>query len=224
MKLLLVDDHTLFLESLQNLLTLHGYQVVGQAGDGLEAVKECRRFLPDLVLMDIEMPRFDGLAATRIIKAEMPDVRIVMLTVSADDEKLFEAIKSGASGYLLKSLRAPELLRHLNQLDEGILPMSSGLADKVLKEFARQAERLEAAPSEEGEGNLGLTGRQIEILTLVGQGLTYSEVGETLCLGERTIRYHMKEIIERLHLKNRAQVIAYAASKGLIEAPNKEET
>ena len=115
MKILLVDDHALFLDSLQTLLTLHGYQVVGTSRDGLEALEEARRLHPDLILMDIEMPGCDGLAATRLIKAEMPDTKIVMLTVAQQDEALFESLKSGASGYLLKSSRASQLLLHLDQ-------------------------------------------------------------------------------------------------------------
>jgi two-component system NarL family response regulator len=214
MKILLVDDHALFCEALQNLLTLHGYQVVGTAGDGLEALEKARRLHPDLILMDIEMPGCDGLIATRLIKAEMPDTKIVMLTVDHQDERLFESFKSGASGYLLKSSRASQLLWHLGQLAEGHAALSPGLADKILEEFARMGRQLESN-SEQVEETAELTARQREILTLIVQGMTYEEMGKTLCLSERTIRYHMKEIIQRLHLENRSQVIAYAARMGL---------
>jgi len=214
MKILLVDDHTLFRESLQNLLTLHGYQVVGTAGDGLEALKKARRLHPDLILMDIEMPVCDGLAATRLIKAEMPEVKIVMLTVAQQDDSLFESVKSGASGYLLKSSRASQLLWHLAQLAEGQVALSPGLADKILEEFLRMGRQLESN-SEQVEATAILTARQREILTLIAQGMTYEEVGKTLFLSERTIRYHIGEVIQRLHLENRSQVIAYAARMGL---------
>jgi len=214
MKLLLVDDHALFCESLQSLLTLHGYEVVGTAGDGLEALEEARRLHPDLILMDIEMPDCDGLAATRLIKAEMPDTKIVMLTVAQEDEVLFESLKSGASGYLLKSLRASHLLLQLDQLAEGQAALSPGLADKILQEFARMGRQL-GSNSKQVEETADLTARQREILTLIVQGMTYEETGKTLCLSERTIRYHMEEIIQRLHLENRSQVIAYAARMGL---------
>jgi len=214
MKILLVDDHTLFRESLQNLLSLHGYQVVGTAGDGLEALKKARRLHPDLILMDIEMPGCDGLAATRLIKAEMPDIKIVMLTVAQQDESLFESVKSGASGYLLKSSRASQLLWHLGQIAEGQIALSAGLADKILEEFSRMGRELESN-SEPVEETAALTARQREILTLIAQGMTYEEVGKTLYLSERTIRYHMGEVIQRLHLENRSQVIAYAARMGL---------
>ncbi len=214
MKILLVDDHALFRESLQNLLTLHGYEVIGAAGDGLDALEEARRLHPDLILMDIEMAGCDGLTATRLIKAEMPGIKIVMLTVAEQEEVLFESFKSGASGYLLKSSRASQLLGHLNQLAEGQAALSPGLADKILEEFARMGRQIETNTKQVDE-TADLTARQREILTLIAQGMTYEEIGSTLCLSERTIRYHMGEIIQRLHLENRSQVIAYAARIGL---------
>jgi DNA-binding NarL/FixJ family response regulator len=214
MKILLVDDHALFCEALQNLLTMHGYEVVGIAGDGLEALEKARRLHPDLILMDVEMPGCDGLTATRLIKAEMPETKIVMLTVAQQDEVLFESLKSGASGYLLKSSRASQLLLHLGQLAEGQAALSPGLAEKILEEFARMGRQLESN-SEQVEETADLTARQREILTLIVQGMTYEEMGKTLCLSERTIRYHMQEIIQRLQLENRSQVIAYAARMGL---------
>jgi DNA-binding NarL/FixJ family response regulator len=192
MKILLVDDHALFCEALQSLLALHGYQVVGTARDGLEALEEARRLHPDLILMDIEMPGCDGLTATRLIKAEMPDTKIVMLTVAQQDEVLFESLKSGASGYLLKSSRASQLLLHLGQLAEGQAALSPGLADKILEEFARMGRQLESN-SEQVEETADLTARQRQILTLIVQGMTYEEMGKTLCLSERTIRYHVEE-------------------------------
>jgi two-component system NarL family response regulator len=214
MRILLVDDNALFCESLQSLLTMHGYQVVGTAGDGLEALEQARRLHPDLILMDITMPGCDGLTGTRLIKAEMPDLKVVMLTVAQEDEVLFESLKSGASGYVLKSSRASELLSHLGQLAAGQAALSPGLAERVLGEFARMGRQLESNP-EQVEETADLTPRQREILTLIVRGMTYEEMGKTLCLSERTIRYHVEEIIQRLHLENRSQVIAYAARMGL---------
>jgi two-component system NarL family response regulator len=160
------------------------------------------------------------LIATRLIKAEMPDTKIVMLTVAQQDEDLFESFKSGASGYLLKSSRANQLLWHLSQLAEGQAALSPGLADKILEEFARMGRQLESN-SAQVEETPDLTARQREILTLIAQGMSYDEMGKTLGLTERTIRYHMEEIIQRLHLKNRSQVIAYAARVGLTGNHNK---
>lgn len=212
MKLLLVDDHSLFLQSLKVLLSAKGYEVVGTANNGMEALKQARLLGPDLILMDIEMPDCDGLTATRLIKTEMPQIKIVMLTVSATDENLFEAIKSGANGYLLKSQSAERFLELVAQVQHGGAALPPELAARLLDEFARQAQHVEELTHEEASD---LNPRQLEILTLIAQGLTYSQVGETLHLSEATVRYHMSQILDKLHLKNRAQVISYAARHGL---------
>ncbi len=214
MRILLVDDHPLFLQSLKVLLDPSGYEVVGLAGNGMEALKQARLLHPDLVLMDIDMPECDGLAATRLIKAEMPQVKIVMLTISGRDEDLFEAVKSGACGYLLKSQNAERFLELVAQVEQGGAALPPELAARLLTEFARQAQHIETKPVEDLPAEL--TPRQVEILTLVAQGHTYPQVGEVLHLSEPTVRYHMGEILERLHLQNRTQVIAYAAQHGLI--------
>ena len=223
LRVLLVDDHALFLEGLRNLLTSEGIQVVGLAHDGLDALTQARRLHPNLILMDIQMPLCDGVSATRLIKAEMPDCKIVMLTMSADDRDLFEAVKSGASGYLLKRLDAVEFFTYLAELQTGHPPFSPGLAEKILKEFSQQATRPEGQLTTEGPApspaetvqEVSLSPRQMQTLTLVAQGQTYRQVAETIGITERTVKYHMAEIIERLHLKNRTQVIAYATRMGM---------
>ncbi len=209
MKILLVDDHPLFLEGLKTLLTIRGIEVVGTAGDGMEALEKTRALQPEVILMDIQMPRLNGLAATRLIKTEQPKVKIVMLTMSENDEDLFEAIKSGACGYLLKTEETDKFFELLLGLMRGEVPLSSGLAGRVLKEFARQGGKSGSA-EQVAKKEEPLTPRQIEVLTLVAQGLTYKEVGAKLFLSEPTIKYHMGEIIERLHLENRRQVIEFA--------------
>jgi DNA-binding NarL/FixJ family response regulator len=217
MKALLVDDHALFLEGLQNLLVARGLEVVGTASDGLEALSRARELQPDVILMDIQMPRCNGLEATRLIKAEMPSVKIVMLTMSAEDEDLFEAIKVGASGYLLKNLDAGDFFDLLSGLAQGEAPLSRGLAARILGEFARQAGMPVAPPPSPGDEPLDeLTPRQMEVLTLVAQGMTYKEIGGALCLTERTVKYHMGQILDKLHLKKRAQAIAYARNSHMI--------
>jgi len=218
MRVLLVDDHPLFLEGLRSLLMARGVEVVGTAGDGLEALDKTRTLHPDTILMDVKMPRCDGVAATRLIKAQFPDVKIVILTVYEEDSILFEAIKSGASGYLHKSLDAKEFMDLLSSLERGEAPLSPGLSTRILEEFAKQAFRAGSAASAEvdpQESQPGLTTRQVEILTLVAQGLTYKQIGTTLCLSERTVKYHVGEVLTRLHLKNRAEAIAYATRMGL---------
>ncbi len=212
MKLLLADDHPLFLDGLSNLLAAHGFEVVGSARDGLEAVEKARALCPDVILMDIHMPRLDGLAALRRIKAELPAVRVVMLTMSANDEHLFEAIRDGACGYLLKTQDTDEFLALLAEVARGEAALSSGLAARILEEFGRQPispSTVEPAPPP------SLSKREIEVLTLVAQGLTYKEAGARLFVAERTVKYHMGEIVRRLHLRNRAQVIEYARRSGI---------
>jgi two-component system NarL family response regulator len=226
MSVLLVDDNRLMLEGLQNLLEAHGVHVAGMAADGQQAVNLVRTLRPDVILMDIRMPRCDGLTATRLIKAEWPDMKIIILTTSSDDQDLFEAVKSGASGYLLKSINADTLIEALTQVQEGIPPFSPGLAAKLLKEFAHLSEspKTDSTASDlpESQRNAtdalpakGLNDRQTEVLTLVSQGLSYQEVGARLHLSPRTVRYHMVEIMNQLHMENRAQVLAYAGRLGL---------
>jgi len=226
MKVLLVDDNRLMLEGLQNLLEVHDVQVSGMAVDGQQAVVLARTLKPDVILMDIRMPLCDGLTAIRLIKAETPEMKIVVLTTSTDDQDLFEAVKSGACGYLLKSINADTLIEALIQAQEGIPPFSPGLAAKLLKEFARLSEPsvigssvsdLPANPAKSSDvvPARGLNSRQTEVLTLVSQGFSYKEVGARLYISPRTVRYHMVEIMNQLHMENRAQVLAYAGRLGL---------
>ncbi len=233
MRVLLADDHRLLVEGLSNLLAAHGIAVVGAATDGREAVAQALALNPDLILMDLRMPVCDGLAATRLIKAQQPAIRIVMLTTSAEDLDLFAAVQSGACGYLLKSIDGKAFIEALRGLEEGVPPFSPGLAAKLLSEFARLAALApEPAPPAVGDATTGaaaelsvsaegnqpparLTERQTAVLRLVASGLTYKEVGQQLALSERTVRYHMTEIMERLHLEHRSQVIAYAGKLGL---------
>jgi len=211
MRVLLVDDHPLFAEGLQNLLVARGVEVVGTARDGWEALEKARALRPDVILMDVHMPGCDGLQATRVIKAEMPEIKVVMLTVSETDQDLFEAVKAGASGYLLKSLNADAFFRLLSDLVRGEAALSPGMASRVLEAYREASAEL----AQIEDSLQGLSPRQVEVLSLVAQGLTYKEVGAELSLSERTIKYHMAQILEQLHLESRAQAIAWAARHGL---------
>lgn len=210
MRVLLADDHRLLVEGVNNLLTAHGLDVVGIANDGFEAIALAQTLNPDLILMDIRMPRCDGLQATRQIKAQQPNIQIVMLTTSGEDHDLFDSIKSGASGYLLKSMSGADFIDALRGLEQGAPPFSPGLAALLLREFARLADQP-SEPSVPEKPPAHLTARQTEVLRLVAAGLTYKEIGQRLALSERTVRYHMAEIMSKLHLEHRSQVIAYAS-------------
>lgn len=219
MKLMLVDDHSLFLEGLQYLLETHGINVAGTAKNGREALVKARVLRPDIILMDIRMPECGGLDALKLIKAEMPDIRIVMLTTSEEDEDLFDAVKLGASGYLLKNTNANDLIHMLSDLENGEVPLSPDLATKLLREFRRNYvnDNNFSNHTTEVVKREDLTERQLEVLEMVAKGATYKEVGDVVGLTERTVKYHMGRIIEQLHLQNRAQVIAYATRMGLVE-------
>ncbi|MDQ7848796.1 MAG: response regulator transcription factor [Armatimonadota bacterium] len=208
MRVLLADDHPLFRDGVRSLLQARGVEVVGEAGDGEEAVEAALRLRPDVILMDISMPRMNGLEATRVIKARLPQVKIVMLTVSDEDRTLFEAVKSGAQGYLLKNLQADEFFDLLSGLERGEAPISRSLAGRILEEFAR---RRGGRPQEEAEE---LTEREREVLRAVSGGASNREVAAALHISENTVKFHMKNILDKLHLRNRAEVVAYAARRG----------
>lgn len=212
MRVLLVDDHALVRNGITSLLMANNIDVVGEASDGLEALEKARQLKPDIILMDIKMPGYNGLEATRLIKAEMPEIKIIILTVSDDDEDLFEAIKSGAEGYLLKNIRAEEFFALLSGVVRGEAAISPLLATKIIEEFARQTTRGIEPPHSENEP----TKRETDVLRLVATGALNKEIASTLNITENTVKYHLRNIMEKLHLRNRAQVAAYAVSKGLI--------
>lgn len=213
MKVIIADDHALFRDGIASLLKVSGMEVVGQASNGLEALELARELRPDIVLMDIKMPEHNGLEATRLIKAEMPDVTVVIVTVSDEEEDLFEAIKSGAQGYLLKNISGEEFGRMLQAIANGDAPLSSGLAAKVLGEFARLGQQPPSRESAEDE----LSERERQVLEKVAAGATNKEIAASLVISENTVNYHMKNILAKLHLRNRAQAVAYAVRTGLLK-------
>lgn len=212
MRVLLADDHALFRAGIRSLLSAWGIEVVGEASDGREALEQTRRLRPDLVLMDIRMRGCNGLEATRLIKADIPETRIVIVTVSDDDEDLFEAIKSGAEGYLLKNMSEEEFSSTLNGIAEGEAPLSKGVATRILSEFARLAQ----ADDDEQTAGDGLTPREVEVLQHVAEGATNREIASSLYISENTVNFHMRNILTKLHLRNRAQAVAYAVRTGLV--------
>lgn len=212
--MLVVDDHILFLKGLVTVLTSSraGIEVVGEANNGFEAVELARELMPDVILMDIALPGLSGLEATRRIKAEMPYIKIIILTVSGAEEDLFQAIKVGAHGYLLKNLDPEDLIRHLKNVQQGEAAISPAVATKILAEFSRRI-ALEPGPEDI------LTQRERQVLQLVAQGDTNRKIASSLCISENTAKNHLRNILEKLHLENRVQATAFALEHGLATKP-----
>lgn len=215
MNILIADDHGLFRDSLRSLLEAHGLNVIGEAKNGREAVELARRLKPNIVLMDLSMPELDGLSATRLISADQPEVKVVILTASDEDAKLFEAIKSGAQGYLLKNLESDEFFALLEGIGRGEPGLTPALARKLLLEFARPAQA--SAPPHDPDA---LTDREREVLELLVQGITSNrKLARELGVSENTVKFHVRNILDKLHLHNRAQVVSYAIRNKIVETP-----
>jgi DNA-binding NarL/FixJ family response regulator len=216
LRLLLVDDHALFREGLISLFSYQeDFTVVGEAGDAESALAQARALEPDIVLMDVELPGEDGVIATQRLKMEMPAVTVVMLTVHDDSQTLFEAIKAGAQGYLVKNVRSWELLEQLQGLARGEAAISRRMAARILGEIRGQAESL--GPEEE------LTARETEVLELVAARLSNAEIAERLVVSEHTVKNHMKSILSKLHLHNRRQAAAYSIARGWLPRPRNRD-
>jgi DNA-binding NarL/FixJ family response regulator len=216
-RILLVDDHILFRKGAAAILAARAdVEIVGEAGDGLEAIAHARETVPDIILMDIHMPKCNGLDAVKAIKSEMPHVRIIMLTVSDDERDLFTAIKNGADGYLLKNLEPQQLFEMLDGMSRGEAPISGTLATKILNEF-RQPGKSDHATESRNE----LTAREIQVLELIVQGATNREIAVALSIAEDTVKIHLRNILEKLHLHNRIQAAVYAVRQGLVPEADK---
>jgi len=212
-RVLLVDDHQLFRRGVASLLAgREDIEVVGEANNGAEALDRARELMPDVILMDIKMPQLDGLSATKQLKAEMPYVRIMMLTVSETDEDLFEAIKAGASGYLLKNVDPNYLIACVQQVQRGEVPIAPTMAAKILRELTSPTESSFQA----------LTGRERQVLELLAGGLANKEIAFQLKISENTVKNHLRNILEKLHLQNRVQAALYAVRMGLTDRPAQE--
>ena len=205
-RILLVDDHILFRKGIAHLLVSQpDFDLVGEAGNGREAIQKAEALSPDVVLMDLAMPDVDGLEATRQILARSSGTRIVILTFSEEDENLFEAVKSGARGYLLKKIAPEDLFANIRTAARGEASISGGMARKLLDEFSSQAKK--PVPRSEGPA---LTPREREVLQLLAKGKSNKEISALLFIAENTVKNHMRSILEKLHLENRVQAAAYA--------------
>ena len=216
-RVLLADDHSLFREGMSNILNGQpDFEVIGEASNGLDAVEKALELRPDLILMDIGMPIFDGLEATRQIKKECPDVIIVMLTMRDEDEKLFAALKNGAQGYLLKSIRSWDMVDLLRGAMKGNAAITQALAGRMLEEFRRLSQ---GAPRASEGVDIALTRREQEVLSLVADGATDKQIADSLTLSVHTVKSHMRNILAKLHLSHRHEAALYAVREGLISPP-----
>jgi NarL family two-component system response regulator LiaR len=207
-RILIADDHAVVREGLRALIdTEPGMALAGEAADGAEAVEQALALQPDVILMDLLMPRKNGIAAIGEIRQENPDARILVLTSFAEDEKVFAAIKAGALGYLLKDAAPGELLRAIREVHRGEPSLQPAIAHKVMRELQRESN---LPPTEEP-----LTEREEEVLGLVAQGLANQEIADRLFVSERTVRAHVSNILGKLHVANRTQAALYALREGL---------
>ena len=210
MRVLVADDHSLFRDGIISLLEAAGFDVVGQAGDGQAAVEAALRLRPDLVLLDITMPQLSGLEALRLIKRELPETQVVMLTVSDDDADLFEAVESGALGYLLKDLSADQFFEMLDGLQRGEAALTRQMTTRLMK-------GLTDPSPQRAEPRQSLTEREIELLRLVAEGMSNKAIAQTLSISENTAKYHIRNILRKLGVQNRTEAVTQAIRAGLLD-------
>ena len=207
-KLLIADDHAIVREGLRALIaTEPGLELLDEASDGVQAVDKALALRPDVILLDMMMPRKDGLGAIHDIIKENPDARILVLTSFAEDEKVFPAIKAGALGYLLKDSSPQELLQAIRNVYSGEASLHPTIARKLMRELSQP---VKLPPTTDP-----LTEREVEVLRLVAQGLSNDEIAERLVVSERTVRTHVSHILKKLHLANRTQMALYAVREGI---------
>ncbi|MEU0516915.1 response regulator transcription factor [Streptosporangium sp. NPDC006007] len=215
-RVLIVDDHALIRRSLEMALAAEAdIEVVGEASDGQEAVELADRLTPDVMLMDVRMPRRSGIEATREIKASVPSTRIIMLTVSDEEEDLFEAIKAGATGYLLKNVQLDEVPEAVRGVHEGQSLINPAMAAKLITEFAnmsrKEAERPPQLPVPR------LTDREMEVLRLVAKGMNNRDIAKQLFISENTVKNHVRNILDKLQLHSRMEAVVYAVRERMLE-------
>lgn len=208
-RIMLIDDHALFRTGVAGVLSDHpAIEVVAQGSSGEEAIKLASELMPDLIVMDINMPGQGGLEATKKIKEVMPYVKIVMLTASDENDLLFEAVKAGAQGYLLKNLDPDKFVQELLAQARGEASISGDVAMKIIRAFSVQdVERQQTQ----------LTARELEVLKLVGEGSSNRDIAGRLFISENTVKNHLRNILQKLHFENRVQAAAYAIRRGIVD-------
>jgi DNA-binding NarL/FixJ family response regulator len=214
---LIVDDHALFRRGLEIVLvTEPDIEVIGEAGDGAEAVEKAGESVPDVVLMDVRMPRSSGIEACRAIKTVAPSARIVILTMSDEEDDLFEAIKAGASGYLLKDIPLDQVAEAVRAVHGGQSLISPSMAGKLLTEFATLARREDSEPPQQVPAPK-LTDREMQVLKLVARGMNNRDIAKELFISDNTVKNHVRNILEKLQIHSRMEAVMVAVREKLIE-------
>jgi RNA polymerase sigma factor (sigma-70 family) len=213
-RIMIVDDQRLMRETLMQLLGMEeDLEVVGEAGDGEQALRVARNALPDVVLMDVEMPKMDGITATRHLKQEMPNVRVIILTIFDDDDKLFSAIKAGAMGYVLKDATPQDIASAVRRAHRGEGVLLPQFVSRVMNEFARvSAQRASLA-----QLFAALSDREVEVLKLIAEGLSNRQIAERLFISEKTVKNHVSNIFDKLHVNDRTEAALTAVRHGLVD-------
>jgi len=215
-RLVLADDHAVVRSGTRELLEQQpDLAIVGEAADGEEAVRLAGQLRPDVVIMDVRMPRMSGVEATRTIKKEYPNVKILVLTAHDDDEYVFALLQAGANGYLLKTAEIEELVRAIRMVAAGQSALAPEVTGKVVAQFA-SGKPLPDAPPEPVENFDGLTERELDILRLVGKGLSNKQIGKELYISDRTVQAHLSNIFSKLSAGSRTEAVMYAVRKGWI--------
>ncbi|PHQ47847.1 DNA-binding response regulator [Streptomyces cinnamoneus] len=220
-RVVVVDDQTVVREGIVMLLgLLPGIEVVGSAGDGLEAVRVVAEQAPDVVLMDLRMPRCDGVEATRRIRSEFPGTQVVVLTTYADDDSLFPALQAGARGYLTKDAGGDEIVRAVNHVMSGEAGLSPKVQLRLLERLSTPGAELSAAgPAAPRELPDGLTVREAEVLSLVAEGLSNGEIARRLQVSTATVKTHINNLFAKTGVRDRAQAVRYAFRQGIAQPP-----
>ena len=216
MRVLVADDHSLFRDGLVSLLEAAGYEIAAQVGDGQEALIQAKRTKPDLILLDLSMPRLNGLEALPQLLEIVPEAKIVILTISEEDDDLLKVIQAGAHGYLEKNLNADDFLELLGGVERGEAALTGRTAARLMAKLAENRSPIKTATED-------LTARELELLELVGEGFSNRAISESLSISTNTVKYHLKNIFQKLGAQNRAEAVAHAIRTGILSSSQKED-
>ena len=212
-RIIIADDHVLLREGLAKILSLEeGFKIIGEAGDGEEVIQMARNHDPDVILMDINMPVINGIEATKIIKQEMPRIGIIALTIHEDEEYIFELVRAGVSGYILKDVQPEQLIKSIRDVATGKIAIQPDITAKLLGEFNRLSDRKKHISSHDD-----LTSRELEVLKLIAKGMANRDIAGSLYISEKTVKNHITNIFRKLHVEDRTQAALFAVKNKIVD-------